>query len=261
MPSRFLLALAALLPSLALSAHAQSARAPADYAVISLVGDKLDVITYQRQLGTLADANSHLPLRFSEDLLDTVALRAINRAMKATQPHAEIALLAATLPATFANQASFFDGDKVRLPAEIDEAVHQERAASLLLVTKHRGEAKLAVRDGHLGSGKIEGLGFYLDPDMPMETADHLHQSVGYIAPFVYVDVSLIDVATGRLLRQTTIQATETVTSSSNEQSADAWGAMTPKEKVDALSGLLSRNLAAAVPHLVDPSQPERHAD
>ena len=261
MRSRLLLALAALLPAAAAPVRAQAPQAGPSYAVISLVGDQLDVITYQPQVGTLADANSHSALRFSEDLLDTVALRAVNRAVKSAQPQAQVALLAATLPSTFADQASFFGGGKVKLPAEIDEAVHQEKVASLVLLTKHRGEAKLAVREGHLGSGKIEGLGFYIDPNMPMETADHLHQSVGYIAPFVYVDVSLVDIASGRLIRQTTIQATETITSSSNEQGADAWGAMTPKEKVAALSGLLSQNLAAAIPHLVDPSQPERHAD
>ena len=258
MPSRFLLAFAAVLSALALPVRAQTAPT---YAVISLVGDQLDVITYQPQIGSLADANTHSSLRFSEDLLDTVALRAVNRAVKATQPGADVALLAATLPATFADQASFFQGDKVMLPREIDEAVHQEKAATLVLVTKHRGVAKLAVRDGHLGGGKLEGLGFFIDANMPMETADRQHQSVGFIAPFVYVDVSLVDVASGRLIRQTTIRATETITSSSNEQGADAWGAMTAKQKVSALSGLLTQNLAAAIPHLVDPSQPERHAE
>ncbi len=260
MSPRFLFALAAALPALALPAHAQAPQAAPTYAVISLVGDRLDVVTHQPQVGTLADANSHSPLQLSEDLLDTVALRAVNRAMKATMPGAEIALLAATEPGTFVDQSRFFAGDQVRLPREIDEAVHRENVATLVLLTKHKGEAQLKVREGHLGGGKLEGLGFYVDANMLMESADREHHSYGFIAPFVYIDASLVDVATGRLLRQTTIRATETIPSSSNAQGADAWGAMSAKEKVSALSGLLSENLAAAIPHLVDPSQPERHA-
>ena len=260
MSPRFLFALATVLPALALPAHAQAPQAPSSYAVISLVGDRLDVVTYQPQVGSLADANSHSALRFSEDLLDTVALRAVNRAMKATVPGADIALLAATEPSTFADQSRFFEGNHVKLPHEIDEAVHRENIATLVLLTKHRGEAKLAVRDGSMSGGKLEGLGFYVDSNMRMESADRVHHSYGFIAPFVYVDVSLVDVASGRVVRQTSITATETIASSSNEQGADPWGAMTTKEKVSALSGLLSENLAAAIPHLVDPSQPERHA-
>ncbi|MCK9685748.1 hypothetical protein [Scleromatobacter humisilvae] len=261
MSLRFLLGLAAILPALASPAHAQAPQAPTSYAVISLVGDRLDVVTYQPKIGTLMDANSHSVLRFSEDLLDTVALRAVNRAMKATLPGADVALLAATEPSTFADQSAFFEGDHVKLPREVAEAVHRENVATLVLLTKHRGEAKLTVSDGYLGGGKLEGLGFYIDSNMPMESADKQHHSYGFIAPFVYVDVSLVDVASGRLLRQTTIKATETIMSADNPQGADSWGAMTAKEKVAALSGMLSENLAAAIPHLVDPSRPERHAD
>ena len=261
MHSRFLVALATAAAALALPAHAQAPQAPPAYAVISLVGDQLDVVTYQPQVGSLMDANSHAPLRLSQDLLDTVALRAVNRALKATLPGTDVALLAATEPGTFVDQARFFDGGHVRLPHEIDEAVHRENASTLVLLTKHRGEAQLAVRDGHLSGGKLEGLGFYIDTNMLMESADKQHHSYGFIAPFVYVDVSLVDVASGKLVRQTTIKATQTIMSADNAQGADPWGAMTAKEKVSALSSLLSENLAASVPHLVDPSQPERHAE
>ena len=260
MLARFLFALATVLPALALPACAQSQQAAPKYAVISLVGDQLDVITYQPKTGSLMDANSHSPLRLNEDLMDTVALRAVNRALKATVPGADIALLAATQPATFVDQSRFFQGDHVKLPPEIDEAVHGEKAACLVLLTKHRAEARLTVRDGYLGGGKLEGLGFYIDSNMLMETADKQHHSYGFIAPFVYIDVSLVDVDSGKLLRQTTIKATQTITSSSNAEGADPWGAMTAKEKVSALSGLLSETLAGAIPHLVDPSRPEGHA-
>ena len=259
MSARFFLVLATLLPALALPVHAQAPQAAPTYAVISLVGDRLDVVTYQPRTGSLLDANSHVPLRLSEDVLDTVALRAVNRAVKATMPGVDVALLAATEPATFVDQARFFDGDHVKLPREIDEAIHRENIATLVLLTKHRGEGKLSVRDGHLSGGKLEGLGFYIDADMPMETADQTHRSYGFLAPYVYIDVSLVDIASGRIVRQTTIKATATIASSDNAEGADPWGAMTAKQKIDALSSLLSANLAAAIPQLVDPSQPEQH--
>lgn len=221
------------------------------YAVLSLVGDKLDIVTYQPQVGSQLDSNSHLPLVMSQDELDTVALRAVNRALKSTAPGASVALLAASTPDSFANQGSMFSGNHVTLPAEIDAAVHREGATMLVLVTKHHGEARLKVADGYIGSGKLEGLGFYVDTDKHMKVRETGERSVGFLAPFVYVDAWMVDVATGTVTRHVTIMSGRAIPTSNNREGVSAWDALSTQEKVATLKDMLAEELAAAIPTLV----------
>ena len=240
------------LAALLLASGAQAATAAPSYAVISLVGDSLDVVTYQPQVGSQLDSNTHMRLALSQDELDTAALRAIDRSLRASRPGARVALLAASTPDSFANQDRLFSGDHVTLPAEIDAAVHREGAAMLVLVTKHHGEARLQVADGFIGSGKLEGLGYYLDTNKHLRTVDTGVRSTGYLAPFVYVDVNLVDVATGTLLKRATITTGHVIGTSKKAEAVHPWDALTSEEKVRTLKNLLTSELRAAMPALLD---------
>jgi hypothetical protein len=225
------------------------------YAVLSLVGDKIDIVTYQPQVGSQLDSNSHMPLPMSEDELDTVALRAVNRALHASAPGARVALLAASTADIFANQGRMFSGSHVMLPDEIDAAVHREGSTTLVLITKHHGEARLQVADGYIGSGKIEGLGFYVDTNKRMKVRETGVRSVGFLAPFVYVDVWLIDVATGTVTRRAAITSGHTNGASNNPEGVSPWDAISAQEKVAMLKRMLAQELAAVVPALVADTQ------
>ena len=234
---------------LAVGAHA----APS-YAVLSLVGDKLDVVTYQLATGSKLDANSHDQLTMPQDEFDMAALRAISRTLKAKVPGAQVALLAASRPEDFVDEEHAFSAGRVTLPAEIDAAVHREGAASLLLVTKHRGDARMQVREGRIGSGRVEGLGFYLDGTTELENRDTRKRALGFIAPFVYVYVALIDVATGTVTRRETITAGRAVGVFHNAAGVNAWDALSAAEKVSLLTEMLTKELEAAVPALLTDS-------
>jgi len=258
-PARLLLALAAILPALSAPARAQTPPStPPTWAVLSLVGDQLDAVTYQPQIGTHLDANSHQPIPMGgADVLDTVALRATNKALRASAPFRDVALLAASSPETFVDESRFFSGGHVTLPADVEEAVRQAGASCLVLITKHRADARLRVRDGFIGSGKLEGLGFYLDTVHRMRDGDTAERTVGFLAPFAYVDVTLVDVASHAVLRQVTITASETVTPTRPANGAAVWDALSGPEKIAALSQLLSSNLAQVVPQLVRERAPD----
>jgi hypothetical protein len=244
MNKRLLAAMAGLL----LGAAAQAAPS---YAVLSLVGDKLDIVTFQPTTGSLVDPNSHTPLAMPQDDLDVAALRAINRSLKAAVPGAQVALLAASKAEDFTGQEHIFSGDQVTLPAEIDAAVRREGASMLVLVTRHHGEAHMQSFNNKLGSGRIDGLGFYVDGNKWIDNRDMGTTSQGYIAPFVYIDVSLVDLATGTVVRRRTIESGRVVEAAHNAQGANAWQALTPAEKVTMLTRLLTEQLDAAVPALV----------
>ncbi len=234
-----------------LACDVNAAAAQPSYAVISLVGDKLDVVTFQPKIGSQLDSNTHQTLTLPQDELDIAALRAINRVLRATAPGAPVALLAASTPDSFADQDRIFSGSHVTLPAEVDAAVRREGATQLVLVTRHRGDARLRMADGYVGSGKIDGLGFYLDTEMQTEQRQTQVRSVGYIAPFVYVDVSLVDLASSTLLRQDTVMASRAIGASNKESSVHPWDALSSAEKLAMLNKLLSDELQRVVPSLI----------
>ena len=252
MPSRTLLALAALLPAFALSAHAQSAQAPSTYAVLSLIGDQLDAVTYQPATGTLLDANDHHAMPMGAGgMLDTAALRETNKALRAAVPVADVALLASAEPALYADESRLFAGNQVKLPPDLEAAISQAKADRLVLITKRRADAHLKSKHGVVGSGKIEGLGFYIDTVHRIRDEDHTDRTVGFLAPFVYADVTLVDTATHTIVRQASITASETITSGSNATGASAWGALTPEQKMTTLNRLLAAGIDEAIPQLV----------
>jgi hypothetical protein len=243
----------ASLVSLLLAGSAYASPSTPSYAVLSLVGDKIDIVTYQPQVGSQLDNNSHQSLVMSQDDLDTVALRAVNSALRATVAGADVVLLAASTPDSFDNQAHMFSGDHVTLPAEIDAAVRREGATTLVLLTKRRAEASLKVQDGHMAGGKLEGLGFYVDANKHMKNRETGVRSIGFLAPFVYVDLSLIDVATGTVMRRGAITVSQTIGTANHAEGASPWDALTTQEKVSALKGMLSSELATAIPALLAP--------
>jgi hypothetical protein len=244
----------ASLASLLLVGSAYANPPTPSYAVISLVGDKLDIVTYQPQVGNQLDNNSHMPLTLSQDDLDATALRAINRSLRASAPGAPVALLAASTADSFAEQSHMFNGDHVVLPAEIDAAVHREGVTMLVLVTKHRGEARLRLQDGYIGSGKIEGLGFYMNSIQRMKTYETGVRSLGYLAPFVYVDVALVDVASATVIRRTAIATGQVIGASNSAEGVNPWDALSAAEKVSMLERMLSKELEAVVPALLNGS-------
>ncbi len=254
MSPRLLSALLASLSALAAPVRAQAPQAPATYAVVSLIGDQLDAVTYQPQIGTLLDANSHQAMPMGADIMDDLALRATNKALRATVPVTDVALLAVSAPQFFIDESRLFAGNQVKLPADIDAAIAAAKAGTLVLITKHRADARLQVWHGFIGSGKIEGLGFYLDTVHRVPNANSTARLIGFLAPFVYVDVTLVDTASHTILRQATITASQTVTSESNEKNASVWGVLTTEQKMAALRDLLSTNLAEVVPQLVQPT-------
>ena len=235
----------------ALACGAHAAPATPSYAAISLVGDKLDIVTYQPQIGSRLDNNSHTPLTLTEDELDTAALRAIGHSLHTVAPGAPVALLAASTPDSFADQDRIFNGDHVTLPAEIDAAVHREGATMLVLVTKHHGEAKLKMRNAFVGSGMLDGLGYYIDTNKHNRVRETAVRSIGYLAPYVYADVSLIDVGTSTVVRHATIMSGYTIGTSNNAEAVHPWDALSNAEKVERLKSLLTRELQDTVPTLI----------
>ena len=154
-----------------------------------------------------------------------------------------------------------------KLRQAVDRAVDDERGAEvvyqavrpvlegtgathLVLVTKHRGRALLRLRDGHVGSGFLEGVGFYIDHGSYARSVDPNEAESGFIAPFTYVKLSVIDVATGRIVAEERIIGSSAATSGGRNV-GNVWNALTDREKVERLTEVIREETARVVPQVL----------
>jgi hypothetical protein len=237
MNRRSLLAIA----SLATACGPLFAQAVHRYVAVSLVSDELTYVAAPEGVtGTLHARGSSQAQPLKGAPFDRTVLEVLAGSVPKVQPTAKLSFLAMTAPEAFDRQEDWFDGDKVALPAALREAVGREGADQLLLITKIRGEAAIGDGTTKFGAGKLTGLGFYIDRFTPMvdPVVGDVH---GYIAPYAYVKLSVIDLATSRVTSHCVIQAASPYTS------------LKPQEMMDALQKTLVDGMTDAVQRTLKP--------
>jgi hypothetical protein len=166
--------------------------------------------------------------------------------------------LATSMPALFEHQERLFAGTRLALPPEILVAIKATQASRLVLLTKHRAPARLQAYHAFIGTGMLEGLGFYVDRQKPIRSFDTSELARGYIAPYVYVQVSLVDLATSEVVRNELVMATATVSAADGKTGMDPWDAMPAERKVAWLRDTLAHEVSRVVPTLVANAPPAR---
>ncbi len=123
----------------------------------------------------------------------------------------------------------------------LKEALKSKPAAThLILITKHRGEARLKLSEDTIGHGKLEGIGFYVDSRTWVQREDTSEIGRGLIAPYAFVTVRLIDTATWKVISEKTLDNSSSYANVGDEsQSLNAWGALTPEQKTSALKQII----------------------
>jgi hypothetical protein len=123
----------------------------------------------------------------------------------------------------------------------------------LVLVTKYRGDTRIGLADGSVGNGKLNGLGFYLDHETRLLQTNDGDSGQGFVAPYAYLTVSLIDLATTTVLRSESVSASM-VASVTSKTDSDPWGLLTAEKKVDLIDRLIRNTLEDVVPRLLKAS-------
>ena len=229
------------------TAHAEERR----YAVLSLAADKLLIAQYNITTGSRLDRNTRQFVPLADDALDRSILRIVEGAVRRAQPGAPVAMLAAADPdlRALADAATDSRGEAALIPA-VRAKVPADTATHLILVLKHRAEARTRFVSSTSGTGAFEGLGFYIDRVMRVHNTKNGEGAVGYIAPFAYLRFLLVDLATGEVLR-TRDETLSTVTSS---QAANTpWEALTAQQKIGFLQRLVREGADDAIPRLLAP--------
>ena len=230
------------------------------YAALSLLGDSLTIVTYQPAVASHLDRNLHQSYPLPNSIIDRMALVAVNDALVKIDPQTQPILLSLAPSRVNPELSNFEDGQRFDPGATLDQALKQQSATHLVLVTKYRGEADLTAFHKTMGSGELEGIGFYMDQLKWTSHFDNGGRGKGFLAPYAYFKVSLIDLATSTVLKHQVVTSGIVYSSggsqdSANVDSANAWYALSASEKMKVLGSLITGGIADAVPALVKASE------
>ena len=243
------IALALALFAAALCAQGAGAKR---YAVLSLAGDRILVVQREMSTGSRLDRNWRQFVDVPDGSLDKSMLLAVDDAIRRNDPGAQTILLAPKDPALYAAAQRELDGtgDTRRVYEAVKSVLTGTNATHLVLVTKQRHRAQLRLRDGMVGSGYLEGFGFYVDSGSVARDVDTNEADRGFIAPFTYMNVALIDVASGRVLSEERAYGSAPYTTPSGNI-GNAWTALTLQQKAESLAQVMRAEAERVVPPLL----------
>lgn len=230
---------AALAGAVALPVMPSQAQEARVYALMSLVADYLTVTGFEATTGSMLRLNPTERMELQTDELERVVLRAALRAVTESGTGKAVPMLSDD-GRLYSQQDKLIDGEIARLPPFLLDNLRAQKATHLMLVTKFNGVARMRSADLDLGTGRVEGLGFYLDRVTPLRRVERGDTAIGYLAPHAYLRLSLIDIAQGKVLRSKALTASTVVSAAGTSAGANPWDVMSSAQKIAALSELIA---------------------
>jgi hypothetical protein len=217
------------------------------WAALSVLGDRMNLVYARMETGTRNNPNFVQAIPMKDDVLDRLALRAV---LDATVPDApEIVPLALRDPRYYQVQERLLEGEGKPLLDGLLKALETQQVTHVLLLVRSRGEAWFSVRDGHIGTGMVEGLGFYVDRSTRIQREDTGETDRGYLAPFAYYRLILFDVARRATVGEARVAASRMYLVAGSRES-DPWDVVSAKQKVDDIERLLNQHTGDALNRL-----------
>jgi hypothetical protein len=228
------------------SAFAQS---PRSYAVLSLIGDKLEIVTAVAETGSHLDRNRRNSIAMDNPVFDNAALGSADTAISQLEPNAKVTLLSSNEAKLFEAQERILetDADGNALFNDVLKAEKDSQASRVILIVKHRGEAILKTGIGNIGHGKLKGLGFYVEPRIKLSRSDTGETGQGFLAPFCYIKVILLDAYSGVVLRSESSASGTTLSAARAKDSGQPWAVLSPQEKITAIERMVKRETSRLV--------------
>lgn len=247
--------LALLLGLFALCAAQAQGQAPEprNVAIVSLIGDVMTVDTYRPRVGTGIDTNKQEVVPVPTPAFDHVALLAAEDALKALLPAASLATLAVPRPGSDADPARLLAEGGIAPTNALIAGLRQQGFTHLLVLAKHRALARLQLTGLTVGSGYLSGLGFYIDNHLGTTNRETNTSGQGFVAPYVYIRLVLVDLASLQIQRQQVITASTSRSAADNPTGRDPWGAMSAADKVGTLNRLIEERIPVALKEMLQP--------
>jgi hypothetical protein len=266
-----------------ISAQAQDA-GPHTYAVMSLIGDTLSVSPYMglsgsrvvtkglggwdstsSGTGSRLNAQQDLATPVKETLFDDAATAEISSAIRQRDPGAVVVPIPARNTGWYGLQDRLFSASAKDSREALKAMLKEHKATYLIVVTKRRSKVEM-LADQHLfadaqlqlltGSSedslRLEGIGFYVDDAVRVQSLKTLDRSTGVLASFINASVRLVDSKTLEFIREQTVTRSKIIAISKPlEAGFSAWDEATEAQKAESLQELIRASMAETVPGLL----------
>jgi len=253
--------LARVLRVAVLSTVAWAAQANADtYAILSLVGDHLTIAGQERQSGSHLDQNRYEVVTLPDSTLDDFAVRVADATIAKVRPGASIVTLRTTTDPKLAGlRESWLDADAVgvaELLSVIATQIPPSPDGHLLLITPYRARPELKTDRDSRGSGKVAGLGFYLDATTALRRSDTSELARGYLGVFAHFQLVLVNLQTNAIEAHERVVVGRTYAASRAEDRTP-WNALSPTDKIKALESLMKGAIERLLPGMLSSQNPQ----
>ena len=240
--------LAALLGA-ALPSFAQEAKR--SFAVLSEMAHDIRVVVSRPETGTRLGSNLEDRLAIKDGALDKVTLVTARSALQGAAAGAPVWLISPLDTDLFDSRQNYIEGSTVPIPEDLSQGIKAKGSTHLLLFTRFKAEATLHARSADLGTGQLEGVGFFVDRQARMSNRTTLVDSVGFIAPYTYIRATLIELPSGKVLKSRRITQSTVLAAERAEQGGDPWNVLTGSQKVKIIADMIVTEVNAAVPALL----------
>jgi len=216
------------------------------FGVLSLIGDSFLIVDHQAAKPDLPPISRRTILPLPEHAFDNSIAADVTKAIRQAAPAAAVVTLAGA-KTLYPREGESVD-DPRPLLARMQSAVVSAGITHLVLVTKllHRADIPLDPKEGEV---ILEGLGFYMDAAVP--TGNREVPTAGYLAPFAYFRVWLVDAARKRVVGYRDVADISPVPPSNSSSTAALWESLPSGVKVQMVHALAREGLNGAVRELV----------
>jgi hypothetical protein len=223
------------------------------YAVLSIIGDQLTLVGFKWSVGSNLNQNVRRVVPIGTPVLDNSTLLAVDDAVRRVDSKAKPALLASRDPSLFAlrDQALDEPGEAAAPVAAIKTLLQKTGATRLILVAPHRANARFPLQSTSVGTGQVAGLGLYVDPTTVIQMVESGAQTEGFIAPYAYFSVSLIDAQSMKTIRRQLVTESEVFAAAEAKDAIVPWDILSNDKKVERLQVLIRRGVERVVPALL----------
>jgi hypothetical protein len=236
-----------------LAGWAGVALAAESYVVMSLIGDRITVVSAGPVTGTHLDANTYEVVRLPGAGYDDWVANVTEGAVRRARPGAQVTMLRVSDRSIYGIGST---GDEANVPslqtlvANVAKHVPAVPDSRVVLVAPLRAEPELLSYEGYLGHGNVAGLGFYVGV-MPINRS----WLAGFLGTFANFQLVVYDPRSERIEARERITVGSAV-SAAGSPDGSAWNALSAERKDAALQALLQAEIERRVPALLAARSP-----
>lgn len=223
--------------------------ATADYAVVSIIGDRFTVADRNTDVRREGHQGYTFPLGSAS--LDGAALAAAKEVVANKMPGAKVSLALIREPAVYEAEEEVLALSRETQPLvdALQPVLGQVKARRLILVSKVREPVDVQFADVYRERpGVLEGLGFYLDPGARIQNTETFERSAGYIGVFAHFRVSIVNQETHRVLDEERVAEMKAF----RDERKQPWESYTPEQKVALIKSAVATQIRKVLPALLE---------